>query len=135
VGAFVVLLHGAQGYWVAIYGNINNGELFLYATSLLGPIFYMSLIDPPGARQFPSRLSHMFVVLVISVLSAVAFGLQRAGQQLNPTIVYTASWILFVSALMLLYLATTFKNRRLPAGPEDFKQGEKDLSEKLKEHR
>lgn len=135
VGAFVVLLLGTQGYWQAIYGNINNGELFLYATSLLGPIFYMSLIDPPGARQFPSRLSHTFVVLVISVLSAVAFGLQRSGQELNAAFVYTASWILFVSALLLLYLATTFKNRRLPAGPEDFKQGEKDLSEKLQEHR
>jgi hypothetical protein len=135
VGAFVILLHGDKGYWQAILGNINNGELFLYAASLLGPIFYMSLIDPPGSKQFPARLSHMFLVLIISVLSAVAFGLQRAGQSLNADFVYSASWLLFVAALVLLYLATAFKNMRMPSGPEDFKVGERDLAARLKEHR
>ena len=138
VGTFVVLVlsKGVIGsYCEAFRGNINNGELFIYATSTLAPIYYMSLVDPPRARQFPTKLSHIITVSIIMVLSAVAFGLERAGQKLNNEFAYHSSIIFFILSLLLVYLATVYKNARFDLTEEELQEPERKFSKSFQDHR
>ncbi len=136
-GAFVVIISGqVSNYWAAIGINVSHGELFLYAASFMAPVVYMAAVDPPGAGQFPSRLSHILVLIGITVLSALAFGAQKAGHKLIPTVALDVSAILFAASIFLLYIASIYQHKRLPKlTEEDFHSNENDFRKEYKGHR
>jgi hypothetical protein len=103
----------------------------LYATSIVAPIIYIALYDPPGSKEFPSKLEHIFFVVIILIVSSTAFGLLRSGRDLNEPFMNRASILLFIFSFFLLFVSLIFKNRRLPKEPADFKSSEKDLSKQL----
>ncbi len=136
-GAFIIIILGeASDYWTAIVSNVDNGELFLYASSFLAPIVYMATVDPPGAQQFPSRHAHVLVLIGIMVLSALAFGVQKTGHKLDPIAGLKASCILFFAATFLLCIASIYQHKRLPRlTEEDVHSNENDFREKYRKHR
>jgi hypothetical protein len=73
-------------YKTALVSTVSGGELFLYCTSLLAPICWLALSDPPGAKKFPSKLSHIVFLLIINLIAAGVFGLQKGGQHLNQRV-------------------------------------------------
>lgn len=137
LGAFVVLImdNSINDLLDALNSNINTGELFLYSSALLAPVFYMSLYDKPGAYAFPSKLSHIVVVVLLILLSAVVFGLQRANISLNAATVFTMSKWFYLIAIVILYLALVYHNARLPSPSDAMKNSEEDFMERLKRHR
>lgn len=119
----------------AFYSTIFGGELFTYCTALLAPIFWIALVDPPRARKFPSKISHMVLIAVINTIAAAFFGLGIARQKQNPSMSFKFSIFLFVLSLILLYLGTVYHISRISDAPAEFKKQEQEFSEDLGEHR
>lgn len=93
--------------------TIHNGELFMYSTAVLAPIVYMALNEKKSSQSFPYKLSHMTLVMVITVICAVLFGLGRANQIIDNDLSFKFSIWLYGISVMLLFIATTYNNSRL----------------------
>jgi hypothetical protein len=114
--------------------TVEHGELFMYGTALLAPMFWVALVDPPGARVFPSKVIHMVLIAVIELIASVFFGLTVAGNHLRQPFIFHLSVAIFMASLVLLYLGTLYHSNRLNAA-EAFKQDEQGFSQAYEEHR
>lgn len=122
-------------YIAAFVSTINDGQLFMYCTALLAPVVWMALVDPPGARVFPSKIAHIVLVVVIDLIASVFFALIVAAKALIQPFTFRFSIELFAVSLVLLYLGTVYHSSRLPDAAGEFKKEEKDFSEVYEEHR
>jgi hypothetical protein len=139
LGALIVYSFGVNlefaSFMDALQKTVGNGELFMYSTALLAPVFWMALVDPTGAHAFPSKVSHMVLIGVIDLVAGAFFGLITAHTKVNPQFISTTSrWMFFIS-LGLLYLGTVYHTSRLPDVPLEFQKQENDFSQAYKEHR
>lgn len=136
LGSFLVWItgeaSGLPGLGEALRGSVENGELFIFSTTLLAPIFWIALIDPPGARIFPSKVSHMLFIGVVNLVAAGVFGIQKSGRPLNTNAALTISFWLFLFSLLLLYLGTVYHNSRLPDAAKEFKDNENDFIDRFR---
>ena len=138
LGSIVVYGLSAQGVLTlhaAFDSTISHGELFMYGTTLLAPIFWVALVDPPGARVFPSKIAHMLIIAVVDLIASVFFGLTIAGNHLRQPFVFYLSIVVFWTALILLYLGTVYHSSRLPEPSDVFKQQEDAFAADYTEHR
>lgn len=150
---FVVLLMSTAPIWLAaiiVYGKgqdlsypalraafvstIADGELFMFSTALLAPVFWMALCDPPGARVFPSKMAHMVLIVIIDSIAAVFFGLLTAHSDVNQMFVFRLSCWMFGASVILLYLGTVYHTSRLDV-PGEFKRQEDSFSADYDRHR
>lgn len=89
----------------------NSGVLILYAASLVSPVIYMALSDVRDGRgKFPSRISHVMAVLMISVIAAGYYTASELAGDLNSQLVKLTSIVLFSCAFFVLYLASCYRN-------------------------
>jgi len=105
LGALIIYVTAPQSdvrYFSALQTTVSRGELFMYSTAFLAPIFWIALTDPPGARRFPSKVSHMIIIAVINMIAAVFFGLNVAGKQMNPVRAFPLSVVLFCTSVSLV---------------------------------
>src|SRR5712692_5535606 len=52
LGALVIWLSGAtSGFGKAFEVSLWNGDLYIYATALLAPIFWLAIVEYPGGQQ------------------------------------------------------------------------------------
>lgn len=142
LGAIVILIAkpGVKppligAYWNIVLENVKKGELIIYCTTLLAPVFYLVLHDRKMEKAFPSRLSSIIVALVILFISGAIFAVQRAGLYFNPNAVFQVSVWLFFIAIFILYLAFVYNNSRFPNVAKVFRDNEKDFSNKFEKHR
>jgi len=142
LGAFVILICSpdtkdslTEAYSHIVLVNIKKGELVIYCTTLLAPVFYLVLHDRKTDRAFPSKISSMLIVLVIWLLSGSIFAIQRAGLYFNPDTTFKISVVLFLSSIFILYVAIVYNNSRFPNFAKRFRDQEEDFSKKLKKHR
>lgn len=135
VWIFYVYLSGQETSFLNIViSTVRHGELFLYCTSLLAPIFYMALHERRGSRTFPNKLSHMLLVLLIISCSVLFFFLYRKGEPLDPRNVFNMSMVFYLVSVMLIYIATVYKNSTL-SPPDEFQRQENDFSKQYNNHR
>lgn len=139
LGALIVFGTGERLGWVALFSAVHSmvahGELFMYSTALLAPVVWMALFDPPGARAFPSKLPHVFLILIIDAVAAVFFGLIAAHSKVNLQFILAASQTLFWLSIALLYLGTVYHTSRLSDPSGEFKRQENAFTSALEEHR
>lgn len=138
LGALVVFSTAGQqdlNFKDACMSTISHGELFVFGTALLAPIFWIALVDPPGARRFPSKLAHMVLTGVMYAIGAVYFGLGSAGVHLKQPFTLVLSEVVFWTSLALLYLGTLYHTSRLPDAPQAFREDETDFAKEYREHR
>lgn len=114
----------------AVYGSVARGELFMYCTALLAPIFWIALVDLPGARAFPSKISHMVLIALIDLVASVFFGLISAGKPPNEVFTFNASVFLFGFSVVLLYLGTVYHVSRMAEATTEFKRQETDFTKR-----
>ena len=119
----------------AFWSTIWNGELFMCATSLLAPIFWIALEDPEGARPFPSRLANILLLVLIVALASVFFGLGLANNHLKQPFTFHLSIGIFVAAICLLYLSTVYHTNRLESAPTAFREDEQAFAQAYRRHR
>ncbi len=127
---------GRAGWKLAIHNTIARGELFMYATAFLAPVFWMALTDRPGQRAFPGKLSHIILMVVILVVAAVFFGLITAGNKLNQRFTLGLADATFITSLALLYLGILYHEHRDRRDAAAVMKGqEEDFSAKYREHK
>lgn len=124
-------------FWASFLITITKTrtELFMISTALLAPIFWMALKDFKGAREFPSKISHMILVTLINSIAAVFFGLTIASENLRIRVTFWISVAIFLASLGLLYLGTVYNEQRMPDPADMFKRQESDFTEGYEEHR
>jgi hypothetical protein len=125
---------GYPGFKASFYGALAHGALFTYCTTLLAPIFWIALVDPPGARVFPSKVSHMVVIAIIDAIAAVFYGLVVAGKRINEGFTFTLSTWVFFASLALLYLGTVYHASRMPDAASEFRKQEDEFKTAYREH-
>lgn len=139
LAALVIFGTGTQmtyaAFGAALGSTIANGQLFMYCTTLLAPMFWIALVDPPGARVFPSKVSHMLLIGIIDLIAAVFFGLNLAGKQVNPVFGFRLSIYMFSTSVALLYLGTVYHSSRMPDVLGEIKKQTNDFSSGYEQHR
>lgn len=139
LGALIVYSTGSDlgraAFSAALWSTVQHGELFMYSTALLAPVFWMALVDPPGARAFPSKIPHMALIGIIDLVAGAFFGLITAHTNVNPAFVSTASRWMFFASLALLYLGTVYHTNRLPDITGAFRKQEDSFSAEFNERK
>ncbi|MFC1610306.1 hypothetical protein ACFL6C_05060 [Myxococcota bacterium] len=134
VGAVVFFLAPANPPVDILAKLTGHGELFLYATSVLAPLFFITLTRTAGDRGHSNRLSHVVLAILIFIVASLAFGLERAGVSLNQHVNAKASYLAFGLSVLLVYLATVYRNRRLVTAAA-LRTGEADFTSRYAAHR
>lgn len=100
----------------AVVANISNGELLIYCNSIIAPIFYMALEESHYYRTFPSKGTHLFVFVIVMVLSGAYFAFYKIGIKFNSaSIVPFSVGILLVSLFIRYSSGTINRSRKDPA--------------------
>jgi hypothetical protein len=101
-----------SAYWAILGKSVSDGTMLIYATAAIAPLFYFSLTTPKSTRDFPSRLSHIVLGFLIFMVSMVLFGVQRSGTTLDPNFILPVSIVIYISALVMIFVATIYRNWR-----------------------
>jgi hypothetical protein len=123
------------GYWTMVLSTFRQGELFIFATSMLGPIIYMAFADPANARAFPSRLEHAVLVFLLIAICAAMFGLHKGGAQTNLPFLFGLSIACGFAAIGLRYLASVYHKMRTRDPSEEMRDREHAFVDQFAEHR
>lgn len=120
----------------ALCSTIAHGELFMYSTALLAPLFWIALVDPRGAgHEFPSRVSHMLLIAIIDLIAGGFFGQLVSGSKANEAFIFQLSVGIFMVSLVLLYLGTVYHVHQVPDVRAEFRKQEDEFSSAYGEHR
>jgi len=126
---------GGVGWKVALASTVAHGELFMYSTAFLAPVFWIALKDRPNARVFPGKVSHIVLMVIISVIAAVFFGLHTAGDRMNEKFALTLSIVMFFISLTLLYLGILYHQSLTNDAATVMKEDEESFSAQYRERR
>lgn len=123
VGTFVAFVRGTTYDWGGLHsafsGNIQGGELFIYAAAFLAPILWIVHHVPPGAGRFPTPLAHGLLTAIITVFAAVSLEMQKSTVPPNPLILHRLALVFFWAAVIVIYFGTLYHNHRLPNVSEE----------------
>jgi hypothetical protein len=125
--------------------SVSDGELFLFCSSLTGPLLYtlFRIYELPEEEQqqsrfrykitmvFPHALKFAAFVVFICITSAAIFGFQKinpsfAGGSINKTGYTTLSILLFVLSVIAFTLAMMFRNEMDSYSPSHVMRREED---------
>lgn len=110
-----------------LHHSISEGELFLFATSLVGPLFYIlfkhyRVPDTTDAKtpyrsslKFPNAMGFAVTIFIILLTASVIFGLQKlnpqfAALQINETGYLFLSGFIFCVAIIAMFIAMFQRN-------------------------
>ncbi len=127
--AIFLLLDSQEG--ISVFSSfrevVSKGELVVYASSIIAPVFYLCLKDPPVVEKIPQFV----LAFVIFFLCVVMYTLNYSGNVNNFALLVTWSYWLVASAIIVWYLSTLF--REMTAVP-DFKGPEMEFSDAFGSH-
>ena len=139
LGTYLVYVSGSSGDFSslvsAFLSTISGGELFIYCTMMLAPLFWITLEDPKGARVFPTRRPHMVLIGIVNLFAVGSFAVQKTGQFQSADLILLASGFLFSVSLLLLYLGTVYHKSRLRPSSKILQDQTEDFLEKYSAHR
>ncbi len=135
-GALFILLHvdESRNFIEILSANIRQGELIIYCTTFLAPIFYIIFRERKMKGRFPSSSSINLLSCLILLTVTGIFALQRAGYDMNPDLIFIISISLFIISLFLLLLSITYNNSRIPGAPDEFQHQDTQFQKKLESH-
>lgn len=90
----------------------QSGVLIAYSATMVAPILYIALSDSGrnSRIKFPSQISHIMVVLMVTVVSAAYYTATLISKDnLNEDFVYYTSIVLFVFSTLVYYIALCYK--------------------------
>ncbi|HEX4078216.1 MAG TPA: hypothetical protein VHX61_05000 [Rhizomicrobium sp.] len=100
-------------YYVVLKNTLRSGEMLIYATAAIAPLFYFALVKSKDkSRDYPSRTSHIVSALLIFMIGTALFGVQRSGVKMDPDFVLPSSLYLYGFAMVVIFLATIYRNWR-----------------------
>jgi hypothetical protein len=111
------------GYSGALLSTVKSGELFIFAVGFLGPILLTALDDPKEAKEFPGRMWHIFVLVIVGFVATGFHAQIKAAQLKGPldpmdqNFLFDVSVFIAGAAVVLRYLAIVY--RKSTFVPED----------------
>lgn len=122
--AFTV--NSALSFPEVVKTTMNTGQLFIYAVGMLGPILFIALDEPPNAKKFPGRMSHVLFLILLAVVAAGFYAIQlfaKSPNQSNAALLDTdflfgASLTIATLVLIIRYLTTVYRKSTLSFDPE-----------------
>lgn len=121
-----------------LYTTTNSGQLFIFSVGMLGPILIVSATDPPNTRQFPGRLGHFALIVVLGALASGFYAIVLAGREqsslnlVNKSYVYNASLLIALSVVVMRYLTTVYRKNTQSADAEELlKEPENQFADKF----
>lgn len=117
LGAIIMLAdkNTSNGWLDHVIINVYKGELFIYATALLGPLFYFIFKEYKEFPKFPSARFFMISSVLILAVSVALFAVQRTeafaeGLNLDRSYIFSLSWKVYLFSVCTVYLAYVYKN-------------------------
>ena len=115
-------------FFISLTEVVSRGELVVYASSIIAPVFYLCLKEPPVIE----KVSQFALALIIFLLCTVMYTLNYSGVVTNfETLVNLSYWLIF-SAIFVWYISTLFKEMTYNL---DFKESETDFAEAYAAHK
>jgi hypothetical protein len=113
--------------------NVENGELFLYATSIIAPLYYFIFKDQEGNQKFPNAGSFMLISALVLLVGGCGFAVTRLGAVLGTKFpwdegtLFAFSLMLYLVSIIIVYLAHVYKNWRETGGSTAFSTETQDF--------
>jgi hypothetical protein len=132
-----------SAYVSVLRDALSEGEMLIFATAAIAPMFYFALTPPRAAatRDFPGRISHIVCGLLIFMICTALFGAQRSGVKIDPNFILPGSLVVYCIAILMIFVATVYRNWRdssdevARAAEEIAKTGEDRFLAAAMEHR
>lgn len=117
-------VNAASTYPELVLRSVSQGELFIFAVSILGPVLYTALDEPSWARRgFPEKVIHIGLTVVLTLLAAAGFSGVKLTADLNIDFALRVSLIIAGIAVSLRYL-TILYNKSRGSSPNDVRAAE-----------
>lgn len=120
-------------YLNVLLSTVKSGELFIFTVAFMGPILIVAAEDPKGAKPFPGRGWHLFLLTAIAIVAGCFFAMMKVGQHAEIMEIFNQDFLYHVSlwlagfAIFLRYLAILYRKNTF--NPEkDFKRQEDNFS-------
>ena len=115
-----------QGFNFAnlLYVTTESGQLFVFSVGMLGPILIISATDPPNTKQFPGRLGHFALIVILGALASGFYAIVLAGRLqntpnlINISYLYGASLLIAASVVVMRYITTVYRKSTQSADAE-----------------
>ena len=132
----VIVEKNAPSFLTYVYNNdLRHGELSLYSTALLAPVFYFSAFRN---NRRPGNALFLLVTVGALVVSTFVFVIVRGKQPANEAAIFQATLFIFFVTILTLYISTVVQSPPPPnkiayeseAGSDDFRTKFHDFREK-----
>lgn len=129
IAFFVAYLGNSNTNFITnIISNTQNGELFIYVTSLLAPVYYLSTHKRRDGSLLPRNVFINSLFYILSGFAALFFALKRANFIFDKDSVHLLSNITFISSIILFFIVQVFNNSILQSAPEIYQSEEDDFA-------
>lgn len=122
--------------------TIKDGQLFIFATALLGPILVFAAEDPPNVRPFPARTWIMFALVLLAIVCSGSYAITKGASGLDPATPIPLNKVFLANSAIACaliaagfrYMAILYNKYRMR--PEEVKASEADFNKQFaKRHR
>lgn len=124
-----------RDYIDILIDSVRNGELMLYCTALLAPVFYITSSDKYSIGVFPNKLSSNITAIIILLITTAVYTMQRIGSSYNNNLMLKLSAILFFVSLIILFVNKVYNYSKLDTYMDISQQEEKNFSAQLNQRR
>jgi hypothetical protein len=117
--------------------TIRDGQLFIFATALLGPILIFATEDPPNARPFPARTWIILTLVILAIVCSGSYALMRGinlretGITLNQAFLANAAIVCAGIAAAFRFIAIVYNKYRMR--PEEVKASETNFIDQFRQ--
>jgi hypothetical protein len=100
------------GFGVRLYDNVKAGEVFIYVSSVMGPVILVMDNYNEGGVRFPEYLTFQITLGLLLLCSVGTFALYRAHVIHDQHFVDCSAVILYALSLLLWYCALLYEQVR-----------------------
>lgn len=129
------LIDNSTTFSSSIISNVQNGELLIYTTSILSPVFYIIMRKRKGDNSFPNSAAYILLYVGIVVIASIVFALQRAQVILDPLSISFIQKICFIIGFFLFYFVLLYNNSLKRNPSETFREEADDFTDSFSQHR
>lgn len=96
-----------------IFETVKEGQLFIFAVGMLGPILLTTSTTEDGDKKFPSQRWHLVALLLLGIFAtgfySQSLAVRRGSLDFDPHVLFMISAGIASCAIVLRYLAVVTK--------------------------
>jgi len=115
---------------------ISNGELFMYTTATIGPLFYTAMkYQNPSDRPFPRLLSLAVISILISLFATSVYIVSKLYALTSKPGIIFVSFLCYIFAISILFSIMAFDHEQVKRPMEAMREDENDFQQGYSSHR